>query len=233
MVTLVLSALVSFLPEGYRSWWPRASSADFRRATILSGLIEAIGCLGLYVGRYLFFIQYRVGTVADVAIKRGAEEVLGSPAVQYGMGFTSLIEYVIQPLSLALVYFIFEGALRTIAATVTEEYKGTLPLYLVALVAGRVRRAQAEKAMGPVVEDEVHRYEGISYDLGIASCRPKKTWDKLMTIAFEEQFYEVFEEKTGPPPRRYIYLLRKKPGGKVIRLIHHYRPDEVLPEKKK
>ncbi len=232
MMTLVLGALVSFLPEGYRNWWPRASSADFRRATILSGLIETIGCLLLYAVRFLFFIQYRVGTVADVAIKQGADEALGSTAVQYGMGFTSLIEYVFQPVSVALVYFAIEGAFRTLAATITEEMLGTLPLYLVALAAGRVKRAQAEKAMGPVVEDEVHRYEGISYDLGIASCRPKKTWDKLMTIEFEEQFYEVFEEKSGPPPRRYIYLLRKKPGNKVIRLIHHYRPDEVLPEKK-
>jgi hypothetical protein len=233
MVNLFAGMLVSLLPKQYRGWWAWASSADFTRATMLSGLAEVFVCLGLYIGRYLYFIQYRVGTLGEAAIKRGAEEALGAPAVQYGMGFVSLIEYVFSPLSVLLAYLAFEGTMRVLAAAVTEETPGTLPLYLVAWAFEGIRRWRMERALGPRVMDEVYRFRGISYDLGIASCRPKRDWDRLMTIEFEEEFYEVFEEKLGYPPRRYIYRLRQIPKGKVIRAIHHYHPDEVLSKKNK
>jgi hypothetical protein len=233
MVNLIAGILVSLLPKQYRGWWAWASSADFTRATMLSGLAEVFVCLGLYIGRYLYFIQYRVGILGEAAIKRGAEEALGAPAVQFGMGYVSLLEYVFSPLSVLLAYFAFEGTVRALAAAVTEETPGTLPLYLVAWAFGGIRRWRVERALGPRVVDEVYRFRGISYDLGIASCRPKLGWDRLITIEFEEKFYEVFEEKSGYPPRPYIYRLRQIPKGKVIRAIHHYHPDEVLSEKKK
>lgn len=233
MLNLILGMVVSLFPKQYRGWWSFASSADFRRATILSGLVEAVGCLGLYIIRYLYFIQHRVGSLTEAGMQRGAVDALANTGVQYGMGYVSLLEYVFSPLSLLLAYFALEGMLRLLTAAVTEDTPGTLPLYLLAWGIGRTRRAQAERALGPLMADEVHQFEGISYDLGITSCRPKKSWDRLMTIEFEEKFYEVFEEKLGPPPRRYIYLLREIPPGKVIRGLHHYSPDEALLEKKK
>jgi len=234
MVRLVLGMVLSLLPNPYRGWWAGASAADFRRATILSGLVEALGCVGLYILRYFYFIQYRVGSIADAAVRRaGGEDALAVSAAQYGIGFVSLVEYILSPLSLLLVYFTLEGTLRVFAATVTEETPGTLPLYLLAWTIERTRRWHAERALGPRIVDEVHRFQGIRYDLGIASCRPKRSWDRLMTIEFEEKLYEVFEEKLGPPPRRYIYLLREIPKGKVIRGLHRYRPDEALDKTKK
>ncbi len=235
MLTLAAGMVVSLLPERYRSWWPRASSADFRHATIFSGAVEAFGCLGLYIGRYLYFIQYRVGTLADAAIKPGggAEEALGSTAAQFGMGYVSLVEYVFMPLSMLLVYFTLEGVLRLLAAALTEDNPGTLSLYLVAWAVGRARRGLAERALGPLVVDEVQKRDLRGFDLRIASCRPKKHWDRLMTIAFEDEHYEVVKEELGIPPRPYVYLLQKISPGKVIRGLHHYRPDEVLPAEKK
>lgn len=233
MLRLLASMVVSLLPKQYRGWWPLASSADFQRATILSGLVEAVGCLGFYGVRYLYFIQHRVGYYTDAAVGRGALDALGSTAVQYGMGFVSLMDYVFSPLSMLLVYFALEGGLRVLTAAVAEETYGTLPLYVVAWIFERRSRAAADRALGERMVDEVHRYVGISYDLGVASSRPKKTWDRLITIEFEEKFYELYEEKLGPPPRRYIYLLKSVTPGKVIRGIHHYRPDENLLEEKK
>jgi hypothetical protein len=142
------------------------------------------------------------------------------------------VEYIFSPLSILLVYFTLEGTLRVFAAAVTEETPGTLPLYVLAWGIELTRRWRAERALGPRIIDEVQRFRGIGYDLGIASCRPKSGWDRLMTIEFEDKLYEVFEEKLGPRPRRYIYLLREAPKAKVIRGLHHYRPDEVLLGKK-
>jgi hypothetical protein len=230
---LLLDALVSLLPKSYRSRWAWATDADFRHATILSGIIEAVLCTGLYIGRYFYFIQYRIGTIADAATKRGGgEEALATEAVQFGMGFTTLAEYVFSPLSLLLCYFAFEGTLRAFSAALTDDTPGTLPLHLLGWSIERVQAWRAEKALGPRVVDEVHRFTGISYDLGIASCRPKK-WGHLLTIEFEGEFYELYEEKRGVPPRPYLYFLRENPKGKVIRGPHHYHPEEVLREPRK
>jgi hypothetical protein len=224
--------MVSLLPRSYQSGWARATGEDLRRATILSGIIEALLCGCVFLGRYFYFMQYRIGTIAGAAMKRGVEEVLGAEVAQYGMGFTTLVEYVFSPLSLLLCYFTLEGTLRAFAAALTEDTPGTLPLHVLGWSIDRVQRWRAEKALGPRVADEVHRFTGISYDLGIASCRAKK-WARLLTIEFEGKFYELCEEKRGAPPRPYLYFLRENPKGKVIRGPHHYHPEEVLHEPKK
>ena len=53
----------------------------------------------------------------------------------------------------------------------------------------------------------------------------------MMTIVYQDVFYEIMSEESGQPPRQFIYLLRKAPGSKVIRGHHHYHPQEPLPEK--
>ena len=233
MFRLLLDALISLLPKSYRRWWAWATEVDFYHATILSGIIEALLCMGIYIGRYFYFLQYRIGTIAQAAMKRpSGDEVLASEAVQYGMGFVTLVEYVLSPLSLLLFYFAIEGTLRALTAAITEDTPGTMPLHVLAWSIGRIQSWRAERAMGPRVADEVHRFTGIGYDLGIASCRPKK-WARLLTIEFEGKFYELRKEKRGPPPRPYLYFLREHSEDKVIRGPHHYHPEEVLAEPKK
>jgi hypothetical protein len=233
MFRLLLGTVVSLLPKSYRSWWAWATGADFRRATILSGIIEAVLCVGIYTARYIYFLQYRIGTIANAAMKRpGGEEALAAEAAQFGMGFATLAEYVFSPLSLLLCYFALEGTLRAFTAALTEDTPGTLPLHVLGWSIERVQCWRAEKALGPRVADEVHHYTGIGYDLGIASCRPKK-WGRLLTIEFEGKFYELCEEKRSVPPRPYLYFLRENPEGRVIRGPHHYQPEEVLGEPKK
>jgi hypothetical protein len=231
MLTLILGMIVSLLPKQYRSLWSGAGGADFRRATVLSGAVQALGCLGLYIGRYFYFFEYRIGTIGKAAIHKGVDGVLANPYVQYGAGFTTTLEYFFSPLSILLTYFALEGALRLFAAVVTEETTGTLPLYVIAWVVGRVRARQADRAVGERMEDEVHRFVGLEYEIGIASSRPKK-WDRLLTIEFEGKNYELYDQKPGPAPRPYIYLLKEISRGRLIRSLHHYCPDENLLEKK-
>jgi hypothetical protein len=149
------------------------------------------------------------------------------------MGFTVLVEYAFSPLTLLLVYFSIEGVVRLFAALSVDECAGTMPLYLIAWGLDRAGEARKERQLGPRVPDEVQHCKGISYDLVIASCRPKRGWDRLITIEYEDQLYEIFEEKKGVPPRPHIYQLRHHPQGKVIRGLHHYHPHEALTEKQR
>lgn len=94
------------------------------------------------------------------------------------------------------------------------------------------RRAQwrAAHQMTPPVPDLVERVASGKYELRIASCRPKPAWDHLMTVEYEDVYYEIVGEQPGPPAYPYVYLLRKLPQGKAIRALHHYHPDEPLGE---
>ncbi|MBI2955872.1 MAG: hypothetical protein HYY26_01035 [Acidobacteria bacterium] len=223
-------ALLSLLPPRYRravGWLPEV---HFQKAAFLSGLLQSLGCLIAIIFRYLFFFQHRVMDLGGQVIARGAEEALGAKSVQFAMGFTTTIEYIFHPVTLLLIYFALEGAVRFVAALVTGEIVGTLPLYAVGWAHGRLAGWRAERALGPRIPDTVERGDGREFDFHIASCRPKANWDRLMTIAYDEQLYEVVKEERSAPPRPFVYLLRRIPEGKVIRGLHRYRPDEVLHE---
>jgi hypothetical protein len=220
---------LSLLPERYRKWWEPASTADFLRASFVSGLVQGLGCFVLFILRYLIFFQQRVAEMGGQVIEAGADEALASRGVQMGMGVVSTLEYVFQPLTLLLIYFALEGAVRLAGAAFTGQVLPSLPLHVTVWAQERLEQRRAERALGPPVVDTVERGDRQQYDLRIASCRPKTNWDRLMTVAYEEQFYEVVKEEQGPQPRPHIYLLKKIPEGKVIRGLHHYRPDETLP----
>jgi hypothetical protein len=138
------------------------------------------------------------------------------------------MEYMILPVTLLLIYFLIEGLVRFSAALVTGEVVGTMPLHLVAWARARVRQMAAERALGPVVADEVQAGEGHDCVLRVLSCRPKEGWNHLMTVSYNDVLYEVASQQAGTPPRRYVYLLRFKPEHKVVRGLHLYDPEEVL-----
>ena len=210
------------------------TDANFRGPAIFSGLAEAVISLALIIFRYFVFFQWRMGTIADAALKGGGgDEALANSAAQFGMGFTVLVEYAFSPLTLLLIYFTIEGVVRLFAAFTVDECVGTMPLYLIAWGLDRAGEARKERQLGPRVLDEVQHCKGISYDLVIASCRSKPGWDRLITIEYEDRLYEIFDETKGIPPRPYIYQLRNHSEGKVIRGLHHYHPDEMLTEKEK
>ena len=237
MIILVrfMAAMVgALLPRQFRSRWAWGSEASLRGPTIFSGLAEAVISLGLIILRYFVFFQWRMGTIADAALKGGGgDEALANTGAQFGMGFTVLVEYAFSPLTLLLVFFSIEGVLRLFAALIGDECVGTMPLYLLAWGLDRAAKARKERQLCPRVPDEVQHCKGISYDLVIASCRPKPGWDRLITIEYEDQLYELFEEKRGGQARPHIYQLRKLSPGRIIRGLHHYHPDEALTEKQR
>jgi len=224
---LLGGALLALLPRRYRRRFTE-SDLDLERGAFLGAVTQLVLCLGLFIYGYLHFLQEQVGAFAGILMKHGAEEAMASEGVQFGAGFLTLGEYLIHPTTWLLAYFALEGLLRALAAAITGEVVPTLPLALVAWVHTRVDARRAERALGPRVVDEVEARTAYSpWELRIRSCRPKP-WTALTTISYEDQLYELMAVEPGDPPRRFVYLLRKKPEGKVIRGLHEYAPDEPL-----
>lgn len=232
LLTILVGMVASLLPAQFRNRWQWGSDANLRTSTILSGGAEVAISLGAYMLGFLSFIQWRVGSMIGAGVKAGGMEGM-SEGVAFGAGATALVEYIFSPLSMLLVYFAVEGAVRLFAALVTDECVGTLPLAVLGWIFERGGHARRERQLGPRVVDEVQHCRGISYDLVIASCRAKTGWDRLVTIEYQDKLYELFDQKKGFPPRPHIYQLREHPHGKVVRGLHHYSPDEALTEKER
>ncbi|MFQ5925903.1 MAG: hypothetical protein ACE5MH_00520 [Terriglobia bacterium] len=228
MRTYVLGPVLVLLPESYRRRLGGRLEINWTRAALLSGGAQTAATLLLLAVRYLDFIErviQRYGGTMVEAIEEGELSRALST-----LGPASWLEYLFQPLTLLLIYLFVEGAVRLLAAVSSEQAIGSLPFYL--LEVGRARGAEIrrERALGPLIPDEVTRLG--AHELRIASCRPRDTWDHLLTIEYEEEFYELAETLPGRPPRPYVYRLRPIPPGKVIRGIHRYHPHELLPPPK-
>ena len=191
MLGFLAGLVLSFLPKRYRDRFPESLRRNLRLGAVVSGLFQCLGCLGIFCVRYLIFLQRNVGALADRAIAHGAEDALGATAAQAGMGYVSMVEYVFHPLSLLLIYFALEGAVRSCAAAITEEIVATLPLHIVAWAQDRVGKARAERALGPRVVDIVEQVYSGDYDLRIFTCRRKRNWNRLITVSYEGQLYAV------------------------------------------
>ncbi len=199
-----------------------------RKSALISGIVQLLGACGLLFLRYPRFVESQIAQI-DSRLFLAAAEKGGDTAVR-GLGIVFLIAYVLTPLSLLIIYFAFEGAVRFIAATSTGEVVGTLPLLLVEKGMAKAKAYREEKRQGPRIPDLVlpPPPDNRDYDLAIVSCRAKSNWDHLLTVSYNDTLYEVVDYLEAAPPRRHVYLLRKAPEHKVVRGLHHYDPEEVL-----
>jgi hypothetical protein len=227
MTQTLVGIFLTLLPEPWRRRWQVTTGETLALPAAISGGLELAVCLMLFVVRYLDFAQKLASQNIGAALQHGA----AGPVMAVGVEAT--LEYLLGPVTILLVCFTIEGALRFYAAAVIGDVAGTFPLFLVSLAWTRLTRARTERALGPHLVDEVILSPGANFPVVIASCRRKEGWNRLVTVKVQDELYEVAGEQKGVEPRPYVYLLRKLPPGKVIRGLHHYSPDEVLTEKER
>lgn len=227
MVGFVNGLWVSFFPEAWRKSYFGALVANVNAGTLLTGMAQMLACLGLLGWRYPAFVRSQFTPGVTTAVIQGAER--GGETAVMGLGPLLLVAYLIQPLSLLLLYFMVEGVLRGVSVVVSHEPLPTLPLFLLSLLDARARAYRRERALGPRVIDLVQA-EGDG--LLIASCRAKP-WNRLTTIRYQDELYELAKTDQGAKPRQFLYLLSRIPAHKLVRGVHDYSPDEALPEKER
>jgi hypothetical protein len=198
------------------------------RATVLSGCAEGGACfLGLVA--WYFHVMYAAVGQQIGATMEATKGVPGEGAA-YAMGFAALVTFAFHPVTWVLSYFTVEGIWRTLAAVLTDESPGTLPLAILAWVLGGARRRAYELRV-PLVADQVTRSgENDAWDLRVASCRPKSDWKYPLTVRYQDAYFQVVgEAATGATPQRpHVYLLRKPPPGEAYRGVREYDPEALL-----
>jgi hypothetical protein len=141
----VLSMLVSLLPRRWRQWF--FTEYDMWPAAAACGIAQYLTCVVCLFVRYVSAMQRTLEGFAGATVAQGREEALAVPAVQFGAGFAALTQFMFSPLSVILFYLILEGLFRFLAAVVSHEIIGTMPLYLIGWGCARIKRAVASSAL--------------------------------------------------------------------------------------
>ncbi len=227
MLAFLLSIVFSVVPPRYRGRFLVDPDVNVQRGALFSGIVEFAGCALLLWLRYPPYVQRRMAESAAALHPALQADRLSQGTMTLASGGLSLFEYIIQPLSLLLLYFVIEGLGRVTAAVVTGEVLPTLPLQILAWGHRAAEGWKQERDLGPRVVDTVAPGDGADHELRVESSRPK-AWNQLTTISYNDQLYEVARELSGQPPRKFVYLLRKAPENKVVRGLYHYAPEETL-----
>jgi hypothetical protein len=225
---MLASVFLSLLPARYRKAVARwAGISVGNEGAFISGVTECCLCVFMLIFYYFIFTNQIMAPLPLREFLRAAEDK-GETAI-HGFGLIIIFLFITSPITLLLFYFIIEGGVRALAALITGEIVPTLPLQLIALTHGLGEKIAVERKLGKRISDEVQRPGPEGFDLLIASCRQKKDWNyRLNTISFDDMLYEVAEQRSSAAPRKYVYLLRRKHEAGLVRVLHHYHPDDVL-----
>lgn len=222
LLEFIGSVFLTLLPAPYRE------GKQLRSAAMVSAVVEAVAGIIAFVGRAYNFVNNGEGGVLPDAVAKEMFVVHGGKFVQ-GNTVAGLAQFWLNPLTIIIVYFTFEGLVRYTAAAGTGDVVGTLPLYILSGLHRLWKKKAHEASLGPLVADRVvSGGEKAGYDLKVYSCRPKLHWNSYMTVEFEGVLYQFFNEEQGPLPRRFIYYLRKQHVGIPAVVIDHYKIDDVF-----
>ena len=202
----------SLLPK---QWRGRHSSAtiEFARAGVVSGLLEMVVFGSLTLNHFARFMVARSKLVADAPMNEGT---------QLWVLAIFIVDFLIQPLSIVLVYFTLEGFARGYTAWLHGNVLPSLPLFLVATWQARHRQASAERSHEPRLGDVVE--EVSPGELRILTCRPKD-WASTTTIAYRQEMWEVVKTGQTAGARKFAYHLRLRRSNVAIRAIREYDPE--------
>ena len=227
MPVVLLSIFVSLLPRRYRGHWLGDGNLDVRRGSVLSSVVQFAGCCAAMWALYPSFIQQRLAQASALAAASHPGDKFVEGVTVFASGQFAALEYMFRPLTLVLLYFAIEGAVRIFSSVASDAILPTMPLQVFAWAYDYAAGRYQEARMGTRVADVVGPGVEGKYALKIESCRPKQ-WNSLITIRYNERMYELQGEETGQAPRRFVYLLRLKPEHKIVRGLHVYDPEEPV-----
>lgn len=131
-----------------------------------------------------------------------------------------VLDYLVHPLSLFLLYLAIEGFIRFVGGLITGEVVPSLAVSLLFKAFHSFSHARDRRQSVLLPVDLLENLpEG---RIRIASAGAKAGWNANITIGLNGQWFEIEREESGVPPRAFIYILRPAPPGKILRRYEEY-----------
>lgn len=215
--TYIAGPFLAFLPKRWRTGRFQNLSVNWERATLISGILEAIAAIVALVVWYSIFVT-------------GVGPAIWKYFPWPYAGEVGLLSFYMHPFTWVICYAGFEGAVRMLAGLISEETPGTLFLVLIDRAA-RFAQGKEWKSKPAPVRDKVDRH-GLTGELRIASCKAKDHWKYPLTIRYEGEFFQVQGEEhfEAGRERPHVYRLKRLPDNEIIRGLEEYSPEDVLHE---
>lgn len=221
--TNFIGPILAFLPLRLRTrWWPD-SPIEWKCATVVSGILEALLSLitlGFWHFAYFAFLAEKFVTARDApgsSFRYGWE-----PVRQAG-----LFAFALHPITWTVVYFGCEGIVRALDALTEQRSYGIFPLTAADSIYYALARPRPIVEL-PLVCDEMTPGHG-NFDLQISSCRRRPTWKYPFTIRYSGTYFQVVgESHLAAGPRPHLHQLRRLPPGEIARGLKDYDPNDIL-----
>ncbi len=125
------------------------------------------------------------------------------------------------------VYFLCDGAWRTINAKTHGESAGSVLLVFVDQAIHAARQS-AWRVAHPVVSDLATLNDAREdWQLRIEAARPKRGWEAAKIVRFGERYFRIESSAQTGGPRPFVYMLRNLPAGVPGHNVLTYAPVEI------
>jgi hypothetical protein len=213
MHSILRDFLLSFCPAGIRRQRRPGSQLTVLRSATWGGLAQ-------FLLAALFLLMRLKGHFALRAQQLGPRIAGSNETGQAIISAIVLLDFLIHPLSLLLLYMAIEGLVRFAGGLITGEIVPNLLVSLYFKTADSLSRSSARRRSLSLVPDIAERLA--DGRIRISSANRKEGWNSSVTIGIGGQWFEVESEGRGAPPLSFVYILRPASPGKVLRGYQEY-----------
>jgi hypothetical protein len=203
MHSILRDFLLSFCPAGIRRQRRPGSQLTVLRAATWGGLAQLLLAA--------LFLIVRLKRHFVLRAQQLGPHLAGSN--ETGQAIVALIvflDFLIHPLSLLLLYLAIEGLVRFAGGMITGEIVPNLLVSLYFKTANSTSRSLARRHGPAPMADIADRLPDGRIRI---SCASQKTgWNSSITVGIGGQWFEVESEEQAPPPRAFVYVLRRLSG---------------------
>jgi hypothetical protein len=213
VLTLLAAPAFALFPKRWRERFT-LTSAEWKLAGVVSGIVESVTTLVALVGWY----SYSVTHWAQAVIFSTAEAHPQAAIPPGTEGFAALLLLLFHPLTWFIFYCGFEGVVRFLAAGISGTVLGILPLYLFERSYSFLssRRTTSPSQANDSLESDLllMRTDAEGEILEIRSLKPKEGWDPPKIVRFQGVYYRLFQAyEERATSRRFVYILRRLSAG--------------------
>jgi hypothetical protein len=213
--TYVFGPFVAFLPARLRRLWFSDRPIDWRRATIISGLIQLLFTP-------IVLLLWTVMGISRLGQSTGITASSGAIQTFY------LLLVAMNPITWFIFYSFLEGFFRMFAATLLDEAPGTFVLFAVDqfhLFLNRKLKPPPVPVSDLVTRDDSRA----DWQLKIESCRAKRDWHVGRLLRYEGRYYRIESCSQEDGARPFVFLLRSLAAGVPSPAVILYSPETPAP----